>query len=288
MVDVIWTTITTKGSGPLSRYLVHVLKNLFLFLYWRSGSRRVLALAGPGVLISIGLFWLVGLWIGWLFLLQGSGGVVEAKTGSPADVIQYLYYTGMTLSTLGIGDYKAANDVARLLTSVAAFNGLVLVTLIITYAIPMVGAITARRKAAYSIYLLGGCTWALLEEFQKQGVVSDLAAFLRDNTSDILECAEQRFAYPLLDCFHSAEREFSLGLQLAILDEALQSVVSWKSVEDDQTSSFQISYFRRGVLRYLNSRAGTPRESISDLEREDAFHEVIVDEGWSWSDVRPD
>ncbi|WP_052063600.1 ion channel [Nitrincola sp. A-D6] len=140
MLDVIWTTITTKGSGPLSRHLVHALKGLFLFFYRCSGNREVLVLAGPVTLIAVGFIWLAGLWLGWFLLLLGVGGVVESNTGTPASVVQYLYYTGMTLSTLGIGDYKAGNDFVRLLTSVAAFNGLILVTLIITYAIPMVGA----------------------------------------------------------------------------------------------------------------------------------------------------
>ncbi len=288
MVDVIWTTITTKGSGPLSRHLVHALKGLFLFFYQCSGSRKVLVLAGPGTLIAVGLFWLIGLWLGWFSLLLGVGGVVEAKTGSPASVVQYLYYMGMTLSTLGIGDYKAGSDFTRLLTTLAAFNGLVLVTLIITYAIPMVGGITTRRKAAYAIYLLGGSRQALVEKFKNEDALRDLAAFLRNSTSDILECAEQRFAYPLLDCFHSLEKEFSLGLQLAILDEALQGASSLESVKDDRVINYQLSYFRNGVFRYLNSSAGTPQEEISELERKEAFHRVVLDEGWKWADVRPD
>ncbi|KGK42228.1 hypothetical protein LH51_08940 [Nitrincola sp. A-D6] len=127
-----------------------------------------------------------------------------------------------------------------------------------------------------------------MERFQQEDTLHDLAAFLRDNTRDILECAEQRFAYPLLDCFHSLEKEFSLGLQLAILDEALQSVTSWELVKDDRTINFQLSYFRSGVYRYINSRADTPQHDISEFEQKEAFHEVIINEGWSWTDVQPD
>ncbi len=150
MTDVIWTTITTKGNGPLSRFLIHAFKRTFLFFHRRSGNRKLLVLTGPVALIGLGIFWLIGLWGGWFLILLGDGNIVEAKTGSEAGLAQYVYYTGMTLSTLGIGDFKAGTDYARLLTTLAAFNGLVLITLIITYAIPMVGAITTRRKVAYS------------------------------------------------------------------------------------------------------------------------------------------
>lgn len=288
MVDVIWTTITTKGSGLLSHHLVQTLKGLFLYFHRRSGSRKVLVLAGPVALVAVGSFWLLGLWLGWFFLLLGFGGVVEANTESPASLLQYLYYTGMTLSTLGIGDFKAGNETARLLTTLAAFNGLVLITLIITYAVPVVGAETTRRKTAYSIYLLGGSTLKLRESLQHEATLQDVAKFLRGSTSDILECAEQHFAYPLLDCFHSLEKELSLGLQLAILDDALQNLASGESGQDDRTTNFQLSYFRRGVLRYLTSRAGAFPEDNSDLMRKEAFHKMILDEGWRWSDVRSD
>lgn len=310
MMDVGWTTLTTQGSGWLTRLFTAGVGRCSRGINRVSRGRRLLTAVGPVTLVALGLFWLLGLWLGWFLLFSAwPGEIVDTQTQRPADWVERAYYVGFTLSTLGVGDFKPDGPATRLLTSLAAFNGLVLVTLIITYAIPLVQGVVDRKTLAFSIFLMGetpqemvvrGCGSHDLHTFE-----SALAAIGKE----LVHCSEQRLAYPILDFFYSDAPCFSLGLQLAKLDEAL-SLISLGLQPADQPGSYILGNITAAIGHYLNrverqpDTAVPPLPSISPLlesrlsmvnegglkmdfnrlaERRARLHKLVRNEGWNWS-----
>lgn len=314
MVDVLWTTLTTLGSGMLTRPLTKSLHWLTRSLN-RLSSRRPLALTGPLSIVLLGLFWVLGLWLGWLMVFIGlEEHVVVSKTGEPADLAGYIYFVGFTLSTLGVGDLYASGGPGRVLTSVAAFNGLVMVTLGITYAVPLVSGSVQRRKLAFSISMLGCNPAEIVARSWNGQDFKALESMLSSLSSDLIQNAEQRLAYPVLDHFHTRDPEFSLGLQLVILDETM-SLLTFGLAKSHRPDPTVLSNARRAIGHYLTRVSATmapieaevpPLPSLEllaptglPLKSDDEFtaamaelndrrrllHQLILYDGWDWSRV---
>lgn len=127
--DIIKTTLSTRGGGMLTNAVTRSVWALFFRAAGRQGRSGLLQYAGQFVVLSVLLSWILGLWAS-LFLLFAShpGSIVDDATKLPADLWETFYYAGFTLSTLGVGDYAAAADGWRVLTSAAAFCGLTFIT----------------------------------------------------------------------------------------------------------------------------------------------------------------
>ncbi|MEP1213949.1 MAG: potassium channel family protein [Marinobacter sp.] len=316
MVDVAWTTLTTQGSGPITRLITGGFRFASAQVHAISGSRAVLAMAGPSGIVAIGGVWLLGLWGGWLLVFCAfPGGIVNAQSGAPADFAERVYFVGFTLSTLGVGDFKPQSEVTRVLTALAAFNGLVLVTLVITYAVPLVQGAVTRRKLAFSISLLGSCPQEMVLRAWESRKSGGFESALEQVSADLIQCSEQRLAYPLLDLFYCRHQRFSLGVQLGRLDEAL-SLLTQGLQPNCQWHSFTVENSREVVSQYLyrverkhaaaNLEAppipavgllkakGLPvvdnqEEVFCRLEdRRLRLHNLVRAEGWDWSDVEHD
>ena len=316
MVDVAWTTLTTQGSGPVTRLVTVALRIASAQIHTMSGSRTLLAMAGPVGTVVIGGVWLLALWAGWLLVFSAfPGGVVNAQSAMPASFAERVYFVGFTLSTLGVGDFKPVGDSARILTALAAFNGLVLVTLVITYAVPLVQGAVARRKLAFSISLLGSCPQEMVLRAWESKRSQGFENALEQVSLELIQCAEQRQAYPLLDLFHCRHQRFSLGVQLGRLDEAL-SLLTYGLQANHQWLSFTVENTREVVSQYLyrverKHDAGglevPPVPSVGLLKarllpvadnQEDIFYrlqdrrlrlrKLVQAEGWAWSVVEQD
>jgi len=145
--DIIKTTLSTRGGGMLTNAVTRSVWSLFFRAAGRQGRSGVLQYAGQFVVLSVLLSWILGLWAS-LFLLFAShpGSIVDDATKLPADLWETFYYAGFTLSTLGVGDYAAAADGWRVLTSAAAFCGLTFITAAITYIVPVLSAVSLQNQ----------------------------------------------------------------------------------------------------------------------------------------------
>lgn len=316
MVDVAWTTLTTQGSGPLTRMVTAGVRHVLAWTHSITRSRGLLLVAGPSAMVIVGGVWLLGLWGGWLLVFNAfPGGIVDAQSQAPADFAERVYFVGFTLSTLGVGDLKPQGEAPRVLTALAAFNGLVLVTLIITYAVPLVQGAVTRRKLAFSISLLGQgpqeMVWRAWESRKSQGFENALEQL----SADLIQCSEQRLAYPLLDLFYCQQSRFSLAIQLARLDDALsllthglQPNYQWHSFTVENTREAISQYLYRAERKLAAARLEPPpipatallktrflpvvdnqEEAFSHLQqRRLRLHKLICAEGWDWSVVEPE
>lgn len=317
MLDMFWTTLTTRGSGLATMVISRGLQRMMPPLRQLFGSRIPLVVAGPTTLLVLGVFWIGTLWGGWVLIFSGlHQGVVNAQTQMPANVSELVYYVGFTLSTLGVGDFQPQGTAARVLTALAAFNGLALVTLIITYALPVVSAAISRRQVAFSISMLGQSPIAVLDNTWNGTDFHLLETTLDRLEMPLIQSTEQRLAYPVVDGFFSQDASLSLHLQLAILDEAL-TLASTGLAEHCQPEHFTIERARKVIAYYLASSPSAsrhpdvPRLSNAALqdwarrttgisvrspiefeaqlaqlsERRRTLHLLVLRDGWHWDEV---
>ena len=113
----------------------------------KSGGSSLLRYAGPAILVSILFTWIMAL-LADLVLLYEDGSVVNSRTMADASALEKLYYAGFTLSTLCEGDFIPSGIAWHIVTSVAAFAGLLYITTSITYFGPCSRSSACRASLA--------------------------------------------------------------------------------------------------------------------------------------------
>lgn len=223
--DFLTTVLTVTGGGPLTERLNSRAWRAMLRLHRRWPSHWRLAWAGPFLAGLTLLVWAAMLWLGWTLIFSGpSFAVLDAKTGQPADLVSRAYYTGFTLTTLGVGDYTPGTPSAKIATVLAGANGLLLFTMAITYIVPVVSAAAQKRSlAAYVAGLGPGPMPMLTRAWDGQGFGA-ASPHLTALAPMVTAITQQHLTYPILHYFHSPERETALPVQLAVLDEALMAL----------------------------------------------------------------
>jgi len=318
-VDVLSTTLTIgTHAGPFTRRVLGLAWRGLLRLHRRDSEAGLLSTAGVVLLVLSVLVWLAMVWVGWtLVFLGGHDAVVSSTTRRPGGVVDTFYYVGITLSTLGVGDFVAGSTGWRLVTTLAAFSGLVLVTLAITYLLAVVSAVVARRSLAVRIAGLGDTAARIVVDGWTGERFSD--AFLQQLgglTEQIAHTAERHLAYPVVHFFHSAERQSAAPLCVARLDDALlllQGAVA-DGARPDLTA---IRPLRRAVDRFLAAAAGNAGPGRSEVppvpdveplqaagiplrgaaefralvaqesDRRSRLAELVRSDGWSWPGAQP-
>ena len=268
MVDACWTTLTTRGAGPVTGVLTNLVRWCASAFSRGTGRRGPLMAAGPIAIGLMGTAWLAGLWGGWLLIFSAiPGAVVNSSTMIPAtDTSELAYFTGFTLSTLGVGDLVPSGAVPRFLTALASFNGLVLVTLGITYAVPLVGGAVERRELAFELSLINR---AAQHEHTGESFLADALQSVR---RDLSHCTEQRMAYPMLDLYYTRKADFSLPFQLA--QAARLADLAQRSSQPPPDSRSELKNFLLVVDRYLDLHrlsSGSLEQRLRRLEQRDGW-----------------
>ena len=156
--DALKTTISFSGGGPLTLPLATGIWSVALGIHraGRSDSRKLLKLAGPVILLTTVLLWIVMVFAGYAMMFGSHhDSIISSTTRLPADFAEKLYFTAYTLFTLGMGDFIPNGHGWQMATSIASLHGLFLVTLSITYLLPVVSAVVEKHSLAAFISGLG-------------------------------------------------------------------------------------------------------------------------------------
>ncbi|MEM1043584.1 MAG: hypothetical protein AAGI91_13255 [Bacteroidota bacterium] len=219
LVDALWTTVAPRGAGPVSGRIGRGVYTLGKAV----GSGRAPGWVGPTTLVAAFLWWVGALWLGWWLVFSADpASVVDPKTGAPADAWSRAYVVGTYLWTLGLGALWAPGSGGwGVVASAAALNGFAVVTLVVTYVLQVVGAVTGARQLAGAAHALGETPQAVVTGAWTGSGFDGLAAHLA-NLVPLVEAHGRRHeAYPALHFFQSEERRTSAPVMLAVLDEAL-------------------------------------------------------------------
>jgi len=252
-IDILVTTLTLGGGGLLTSRLSSWLWRLALQVHrWRS-HHRLLTLTGWTILVGIALLWYACCWVGWTFVFSAyDSSVVNASTKQPASLWEIIYFTGYTLSTLGMGDYQPQGVFWQLATAVASTNGFFLVTLTFAYLLPVVSAATAKRQLAVYITSLGGTADDIIVRAWNGKDFGQFDQHLLALAPMLSQLGESHLTYPVLHYFHSLERSKALVLSLAALDDAL-TLLQYGVKESHRPDPAALGAVRRASAAFLKT-----------------------------------
>ncbi|MBW3663679.1 MAG: two pore domain potassium channel family protein [Actinobacteria bacterium] len=249
--DAISTTlVANSAAGPLT---ARVGGGLW-WLAKRIGAgphSRIVAAAGPAILVTTILIWMSMLWVGWWLVFSADvDAVVATASGRPADGWDRVYFAGYTVFTLGVGDFRPSGRVWQFATGLSVANGLAMATLAITYSIPVVTAVTERRQQAATITGLGSTAQELLVSVWDGSSLRFLDAPLMSFAADINRTAQRHLTYPILHFFHSPDRSDEFALSVTALDEALTITITAVR-EDARPHAAAVKTARAAIGRLL-------------------------------------
>lgn len=219
VADVFRTVLWSgQGAGPLTGAITALGRRALPLL---SGNRRLRSAIGPLALLAIVATWTALLLTGFTLLLEGQPDAIRtAGTKQPVDWFERAYFVGYSLFTLGNGDLAPATDFGRVMAVAVSATGLFLLTLSVTYLLPVISASVASRSFASSARSLGDSAEDVVLGAW-DGARIQLDHQLRDLASALGTLAEQHLAYPVLHLFQSSDTATSAPLAVADLDDLL-------------------------------------------------------------------
>lgn len=308
------TTLSASASGPLTRRLSASAWQLLLAIHHRYPNHALLGRAGSGITLLLILTWVGLAWAGWALIFCGAAdAVLNSNSFLAASVAERIYYAGFTVTTLGVGDFIAHGTLWQILSTIAAGNGLLLFTMSITYAIPIMSAATEKRQLALAINTLGESPAAIYRQTVGDGDFDALRAQLEQVEMAIAGAGQKHLAYPILHYFHSADTMTSLPLALVRLDQTLSLIAG--AVQDlPQATRARIEITQHTIASFLatlesafirpsaepptipsldafedlpffDAEPQAMRAKLAVQDRQPLLHAYVRDDGWRWQAV---
>lgn len=261
MWDVLKTTISMHGGGPLTNAIVKVANYLISappakFDEDTNGSLRVRFFARYSALIlTCALFatWFFGLALGLtLALASAPGGITESSGVGEITFLEQLYFISASVTTAGFGDYIPTSDAWRGYTILTAASGLVVTSLGISYVINLVGAVLDQRRLARSIVDLGSSQRDILAAFYDGESFAPFGNTLQSLADNVLGHVERHLAYPMIHYVRANDNRDCLPAAIALLDETL-TVLLYSVPRERQPNLGTLFMARRALTAYLEN-----------------------------------
>jgi len=313
--DLINTSLSVRGAGFISKRLSISIWRVLLAINKKMGHRKVLEIGGAIILVSILINWLLLIWISAsLLFISYPDSLMNVETNSSTTVINKIFYTGYTLSTLGLGDMEPSGNFWDILTAILSFTGLILISIAITYLIPVVSSEIIKRKISVNINTLGGSVDEILLNYWNGKDFKELELPFISLIDSIILHAQNHKAYSVLHFFHSSDKKEAFVLNITNLDEVI-TVLLHNIPSEQRPSNNVLIRLRKAITSYLitlpatfiNPGKDTPPililsaleskgikilsgETI-DLEykklrtRRRLLLSLIKDDGWKWTDL---
>ncbi|AQQ53590.1 ion channel [Planococcus lenghuensis] len=251
-VDIFWTTLWVDGgAGPVSRWLGN-----FSWKVLRKVShddRLMLSLGGPLILALTLVIWILLLWTGWLLFFTGDAqAFIDTRDNDPISWTERVYYTGYLIFTLGVGDYVPKEGFWQVASAVASGNGMLFITLGVTYVLSVLSAVTNQRAYASSITGLGDSGSEIIRNAWNGENFHDLDLLLSSTASELSTLTAQHNAYPILHFYHSRNPKQSASFAVAVLDEAL-TILRFGILRSYQPNKLLVQEARSSIQNYLDT-----------------------------------
>ncbi|WP_281968740.1 hypothetical protein [Roseovarius nanhaiticus] len=144
MTDFLITTVGTNDSSPIAIRIAKVSFRLFRQLPEADIKHKVI---GPLVVASVATWWILSVNLAWAMIFYGiSGSVVEQGSGRAADPVGFVSHVGHLLSTVGGGATSPANSNVALLGVVVGVNGMIVLTLAVSFVMTTTQTVVHGRK----------------------------------------------------------------------------------------------------------------------------------------------
>lgn len=314
-LDAVWTTITASHGGPLTRRTAGMFWSFVLWLHTLRSSHRLLQVGGVLVVLGTLASWVVLLWVGWALLFHGEvAAVLHGTTGLPASSLERVYFAGYTIFTLGNGDFVPGRGPWQLLTAAAAFHGLSLITMGVTYLVPLARADLQKRSFSSLLAGLGASpSGMLLRSWNGRGFPA-FDRLLPTLVVQLGEHVQRHLAYPVLHYLHGSRPDRAAVVAIARLHDAVW-LLRHGVLAPVRPDDVLLDSLLRSIREYVEvtsqliplrpaatppapslgalAAAGVPCVESLDLaaahlgvvERRRTLHRLVVTDGWTWENV---
>lgn len=211
----IYATIlrASRHPGPISENLnrtfwwiaTRITKNLS-----RRWRHRVLTGIGPlllPVLIALLILFLV-MGFSLLYLPHLETEFKIGAEGQTSNLFEAVYFSGITLLTIGFGDIVPLSGATRLLVLLEGASGVSVISLGVTYLLTVSGALERKRAVTLAFYHQAGRgadVPSFITDHFARGKFYDLTDTLKTATRDLQELLETHLEHPVIHYFHPLE-----------------------------------------------------------------------------------
>ena len=267
IIEALWTTIwSDKNSSPLTSRLTSGIWKAFR-VFVRPGNNSLLNFAGPFILISSVISWILMLWLGWVLIFYAipDAALVKSSNAIP-DLTDLIWFIAYCMFTIGNGDLTPNGDVWQVITSFVGFSGMGMVTLAITYLLQVVSAVVNKRSFASQVAAIGKTAEEFVKKEWSRGSFGSIELQLNSLTAQLSTISEQHLAFPILHYYHTANVKKSLAMAVAILYDAVL-LIELGVEEQHQPSESILSSTRQSVDSFLQTLKGAFIKPAPDVPK---------------------
>lgn len=273
VADLAYTTFSSNGAGFFTNLITKATWNTALKIAGNDGSKKFLDQIGVFTIGLVIVFWFLFIWLGSsLVFCSSDTSVVHFETGRAATVAEKFYYSGYTLSTLGVGDYVASRDIWRIFTVVLSLSGFMLITTAISYMLPVMSADVEKKNISSYINTMGSNPQEILINHWRDGRFQSLEEHFLRLTDHIITHNQQLLAYPILYCFHNSTINKSADVSIGKIDETL-TILKTSIPEEYRPQERIMSSLREAITYYLI----TQKNHFVNIEEENLQEAILPD-----------
>lgn len=253
--DMVYTILSPKGAGFIADRISRGIWRINLKMTGSDGFNKYLAYVGPLLLLIIVLTWIILLWLGNTLIVYSDPYSLWSSTKNTYidGFSESAYFTAYVLSSMGNGDYTPASDWWMFYTGFISYTGVVFISLGISFLIPVIEAITLKRKISLKIYNLGESPKDIINNYKQKGF-KQLTEELKSLETLLIAVSQNHLAYPIIHYFHSEKLHEALPIQIASLDEAL-SIIIYEIDEEKLEDLKTVERSYKALTYYLSTLA---------------------------------
>lgn len=271
-IDLVWTSLYVDGgSGPLTKRISNSLWKLLNKIDLHS-KRNLLKLSGPIILLITLIIWILLLWISWtLIFVSFENGITNTTNSEAVTWLDYFYFSGYVIFTLGNGEFTPTGSVMKVLTALATGSGMMFLTLGISYIISIVSAVVKKRSFASSISGMAETSEEFIILSWDGSSFYNLDILFNSLSSELSEITFQQKAYSFLNYYHAQHKYQSVSYTLPILDDALIII------EGGINKSYNVNPVLQKKLRSAIDGYVESLSQFTDMEKTDTWELNDID-----------
>lgn len=253
LADIAFTSFSARGAGFITSFTTQGLWRLCVRFCRRVKSNSFLRFAGLLIVCATLLQWILLIWASALIMsVSDRSSIINAQTKMPATLLEKVYVTGYSLSTMGNGDYAGGSKLWKIFITLLSFTGIIVVTVSLTYLVQVLQGVTSKRALSSGISSLGATPEKLLLHAWNGKDFSSVNMPLLLLAGQITSIAEKHLSYPVLHYYYSENRSKSLPVNLAVLDEAMTILYTLIN-QEHCTSHLAVHSARMSVSSFLET-----------------------------------
>jgi hypothetical protein len=214
------------------------------------------------VILALGMtVWVPLLWGGWTLVFAGAeASITDTPNRGPVSWSDRIYFAGYTIYTLGNGDFYPTSAFWQFATVLASASGPIFTTLIVTYVLSVLGAVTQKRAFASSVHGLASSGPRIVSVSWDGDALQGLDVPLTTLARELETLTSNHEASPALRYFHSQRSEHAPTTSIATLDDSLVLLRFGVRTQRDP-NDVAIESIDSAVNSYLDTIRGTFVES---------------------------